>query len=109
MSDVMMIYVTVNNTAEAKALATALLEHQLIACANIFSPHQAIYQWEGQVCEETEVAMILKTSRCLYADVEAYIKERHSYECPCLVYWGVEGGYPPFLEWVENQVQKDKE
>ena len=109
MSDVIMVYVTAKDPAEAKTLAAGLLEQQLIACANVFPPHQAIYRWDGKVCEETEVAMILKTPCHLFDDVESYIKEHHSYSCPCIVSWGIETGHPPFLEWIQNQVQKDRE
>lgn len=41
-----LIYVTCEGQTEAERIAGALLEKQLIACANIMAPHTAVYMWE---------------------------------------------------------------
>lgn len=103
MSDAIMIYVTAENYDAARTLAAHLLEHNLIACANIYSPHTAVFRWEGHVEAEAETAMVLKSTRDCYQTIESEIVRVHGYDCPCVVSWHIDQGYTPFLEWIDAQ------
>ncbi|MFP4313418.1 MAG: divalent-cation tolerance protein CutA [Alphaproteobacteria bacterium] len=103
MSNEFMVYVTCKDKEEAKAIASAVIEKRLAACANIFSPHESLYWWEGSVQNEQEVAMVLKTPKERYHELEAAIKDFHSYEVPCIVAIPLENGYNPFLQWINDQ------
>ena len=56
-----LIYVTAGSRNEALAIARELVNSRLAACANILAGTTSVYHWEGEVCEEDEVSMILKT------------------------------------------------
>lgn len=98
-----LIYCTASNEQEAKDLAKYLLDQKLIACANIFPAHTAIYSWEGAVQEEQEVAMLMKAPPELFSSVEEAIVEKHSYDTPCIVALNAQEAHGPFAEWVEGQ------
>jgi uncharacterized protein involved in tolerance to divalent cations len=55
------VLVTVASQSEATAIATILIEEKLAACINVF-PVQSIYQWEGNIQQESEFQLIIKTN-----------------------------------------------
>ena len=103
MSEYIFVYVTFKNREEAKEVASYLIKRRLTACANIFSSHESLYWWDGAVQDEQEVSVILKTSKKCFKDLEEAIKEKHSYDVPCIVALPIEGGNNAFLSWIKNQ------
>jgi len=97
-----LIYVT-TPAGEGEKIAAALLEKNLVACANIMAPHQSIYKWKGKVERGTESVVIFKTRESLFEQVRAEICALHSYECPCIVALPIVAGHEPFLQWIEEQ------
>lgn len=100
------IYATFATAEEAQTIARALLEERLVACANIFPAHQALYWWEGKIAAGQETAVLFKTRADLFDSVADFIKARHSYAVPCIVGWPIEQGHGPFLRWVEQETKK---
>ncbi len=97
---VVTMYVTASTHDEAKNIARTIVSEQLVACANILEHVTSVFNWEGSVREETEVAMVLKTRRDLVVAVTQRIKEMHSYDCPCITAHDVVDGHSEFLSWV---------
>ena len=97
-----LIYMTMTDAAEARAVARALLEERLVACANMIDNVSSMYWWEGAMQEDTEVVVIAKTTAALVPAVVDRVKELHSYDCPCVVSCALEDGNPEFLEWIES-------
>lgn len=97
------MYVTCADEDEAKKISYILLERNLIACANVFAPHTAIYKWGDAIQTDTETVMVLKTVAHLFEDVRNAILEHHSYECPAIVAMPIVKGHDPFLEWISKQ------
>ena len=98
-----LVYITAGDVAEAKALGRALVEARLAACANVLPGITPIYWWDGEVEEGSEVALIAKTRDDLVERVVALIKERHSYDCPCVVAVPIAAGNPAFLDWIGDE------
>jgi len=101
---VQLFYVTVSTQDEAKAIATALLNDGLIACANILGAMTSIYRWQGELAQEEEVPLILKSTTELGDRIIEKIKQIHSYESPCVVALNIENGNPEFLNWIQKKV-----
>ena len=100
-----LLYLTCRDSQEAQSISEALLEKQLIACANILPPVTSLYHWEGAIKQYQEVALLLKTRAEHFEAVESLIKVQHSYDCPCLLALDVAQGHAPFLEWIAEQTQ----
>ena len=99
-----LVYVTAGSRDEALMIGRAAVESRLAACANVLpSATTSIYWWEGKVNDAEEVSLILKTRADLVERLVAAIKERHSYDCPCVVALPISGGNPQFLDWIDAE------
>lgn len=104
MSEVIMLYVPCKDKEEAKDIAGKLVGNRLVACANILTGCTSIYEWEGKVCEEEEVILIMKTVNSLHMEVEKTITDLHSYDCPGIVALNTDEVNLPFAQWIEKSV-----
>jgi periplasmic divalent cation tolerance protein len=103
--DAYFVYVTAKDTDEAKAIARTVVEERLAACANVLGPIQSIYWWDGKLCEDEEVALVLKTSEVRKNELIARIREIHSYDTPCIVCLPIADGNPEFMNWIATETQ----
>jgi periplasmic divalent cation tolerance protein len=53
--------------------------------------------------------LIAKTRSELVEELVAWVKEIHSYDCPCIVALPVQGGNPEFLEWIAEETSEEAE
>ncbi len=90
---------TTDNLDEARAIAAALVERKLAACAQI-SSIQSFYTWNGEVRNDDEYRLLIKTTAARYADVEAAIVELHSYDLPAVVAFDISRAYGPYADWI---------
>jgi periplasmic divalent cation tolerance protein len=90
---------------EAKRIARALVSERLAACANVILGVSSVYWWEGQVQEEQEAMLVIKTTAARVNALETRLVELHPYDVPELLSIPVTGGYPPYLAWVSSEVE----
>ncbi len=95
------VFTTVGTREQAQAIAAALVERRLVACAQI-SAIESVYAWEGALQREPECRLLLKTTREAYAAVEAALRELHPYELPAIFAVAVEHAYAPYAAWVRD-------
>ena len=100
MSQVLFVYVTAGDLAEAERIGEAVVDERLAACANILEGMRSIFRWEGSVQKGREAVLILKTREDLLDALKDRIVELHGYELPCIVAWPITAGHAPFLDWV---------
>jgi periplasmic divalent cation tolerance protein len=100
------IYMTAGSKTEAQKIGKALVESGLAACVNILGNMQSIYRWKEKIQEDSEVVIIAKTTERRVPRLIDKVKSLHSYDCPCIVSLPVLDGYPPFLDWVQAEVEK---
>ena len=98
------VYMTAGSREEAERIGGRLVEDRLAACVNIIDGMHSIYRWEGKLQQDREVVMIAKTTRGRLASLVETVKAVHSYDCPCVVSFAIDGGNPAFLEWIEAEV-----
>ena len=78
------LYVTTGTQAEAQKIALQAIKKKLAACANIF-PIFSYYEWKGEMKEEGEWALILKTVKEKSIALQKEIEKIHSYKVPCII------------------------
>jgi periplasmic divalent cation tolerance protein len=77
----------------------------LAACANVLPGVTSVFRWQGEVQEDGETALILKTRSELVEPLTKRVKELHSYDCPCVVALPIAGGNPDFLQWIADETR----
>jgi periplasmic divalent cation tolerance protein len=102
-----MFYVPCLSSEETSSLAQSLLEHQLIACANMI-PINSMYRWHDQIQSDTECVMVAKTLPHLIEEVQMHIEKIHSYDIPCIVHFTAHTNKVNY-EWITKQVKENKE
>lgn len=98
-----MVLTTVASEDQAGVLSRSLVESGLAACVHI-NPVRSVYRWKGEVFDEPEWRLAIKTTAEAYSAVERHIRERHAYETPEIVRLGIEGGSVEYLKWIEQSV-----
>ena len=105
MSAVSVVMVTVGNGEEALTIARTLVEEKMVACANIVPHIRSIYRWKGEVCDEDEQLLIMKTRSELFPALQDRIRKLHSYEVPEIISVPIADGLPDYLNWVVENTQ----
>jgi periplasmic divalent cation tolerance protein len=100
------VVTTVATRAEAQAMAQALVQRRLAACAQI-SQIESVYRWQGQVQHEAECRIVIKTTRERYAQVERAIRDLHGYALPAIHAVTFEAIYAPYGEWIVQSCEAD--
>jgi periplasmic divalent cation tolerance protein len=97
------VVTTVGSKKEARALAHALVDARLAACAQI-SRIESVYAWKGAVESGKEYRVLIKTVEARYASVERAIRELHSYELPAIHALAFEHVSKAYADWIEASV-----
>jgi periplasmic divalent cation tolerance protein len=103
--DFYLVYVTAKDEKEGRKISNHLLNLHLVACSNLF-PIKSLYWWKGEIEDESEVAIILKTQEKHKEQIISEIKKMHSYDVPCIEFLKIESGNPDYLKWIEEETNK---
>ena len=97
------VYMTAGSLEEAKYIGKILVEKNLVACVNLIENMTSIYKWEDKLEEGQEVVMIAKTRKKLMPKLIETVNSHHSYDCPCILDFAIQGGNPEFLTWIKTE------
>ncbi|WP_221091271.1 divalent-cation tolerance protein CutA [Deinococcus aquaedulcis] len=81
-------------------LARILVNEHLAGCVNIVPGLQSVYRWHGEVAEDPESLLLIKTTGEQYPDLEARIKALHPYEVPEIIALQYDRALPEFQTWL---------
>ena len=95
---------TLGNESDARALVTALVADRLVACGTLLPGARSIYRWDGQVVEESEVVVLLKTDITHWDALRTAVERRHPYQVPELLALPVSDGLERYLSWIASEV-----
>ncbi len=109
MTDKVIVLSTCGNATEAEKLARHLIDNRLAACVNVVPGLLSYYRWQGQVENDTELLLLIKTARGLVDEIRSVLDKLHSYELPELVVVPIVDGSPEYLDWLEGEVGRAKE
>ncbi len=93
----------------AMDVAKALVEQRLAACVNIMPGVQSIYRWQGQIEQDREVTLIIKSVRSRYAELETAIKSAHPANVPEIIAVPIIAGLPDYLHWLTEETKEKKD
>lgn len=102
-AQVVQVVTATDSRAAADALARSAVEARAAACAQVDGPIDSTYRWQGAVESAEEWRITFKTTTSAYGRLEAFIRERHSYDMPEILCTPVTAGNPAYLAWVERE------
>src|SRR5437867_9049638 len=100
----LVVLTTLASDADARALVTTLATARLIACGTLLPGARSIYRWEGQLTEEGEVVVLLKTDASKWEALCSAVREYHPYQVPELLALPVQRGLERYLSWLTREV-----
>jgi periplasmic divalent cation tolerance protein len=105
--------ILVLNTADtldlAREIATSLVQAGEAACVNIVPGIRSIYRWEGELCDEGEFLLLIKSSAEKFEAVRSRIRSLHNYQVPEIIAIPITAGDPAFLAWLRSCVGQEQE
>jgi periplasmic divalent cation tolerance protein len=104
MAEYLQVQTTAGSEEEAERLAAALVERRLAACVQTIGPIASRYRWRGEIERAQEWLCLAKTEAERYPELEAAIRELHSYDEPEIVATPIVVGSSGYLDWVSHSV-----
>jgi periplasmic divalent cation tolerance protein len=102
-------YVQVTTTTEtesdAQAIARAVVEERLAACAQVIGPITSTYRWQGKIETTQEWLCAIKSRAALYEELERAIQAVHPYEEPEIIAIPIVKGSEGYLAWLDENTK----
>ncbi len=102
MSNYKLLYITCGSKIEAVNLGKLLVKNRLAACTNIVPNIKSIFNWKNKVTQSQETILIGKTQKKNVSKIVKLIEKKHSYKCPCILFFNIEKGNKKFLSWIKK-------
>ncbi len=94
------VLTTVGTEEQANLISRELVERRLACCVNIVPGIRSVYRWQGKICRDGELMLLIKSNKEEFEDVAETIRELHSYEVPEILAFDVARGDADFLQWL---------
>ena len=86
----------------AERIARTVLEERLVACVNVVSGVKSLYWWKGEIQDDSETMLVIKTPTETYAKLEQRLIEIHPYQVPEVLSLEVVDGSRSYISWVKE-------
>ncbi|MEM8844975.1 MAG: divalent-cation tolerance protein CutA [Pseudomonadota bacterium] len=100
--DPIVVITTLPNPKDAKMLAHQVIERRLAACCNIIPSITSIYRWKGELIEDQECLLEIKTVKGRYSKLDNLIHQLHPYDLPMVVSLPITGSNQ-YISWIQEQ------
>lgn len=107
MADFMQVLTAIDSEEAAVRLARGITGARLAAAVQIVGPIRSLYWWRGELVDAREWQLVIKTTSDRLSEVEAHIKEHHSYETPGIAAMEISWGSPEYLDWINAETRTD--
>lgn len=105
---ILVVLSTFPDEASAAAAGRALVGESLAACAQIERASlRSIYRWQGEIHDDTETLLRLKTAPSTRPRVVERLTELHPYELPQIVVVDARASIP-YARWVREECGVDE-
>ena len=101
MTEMLLVFTTFANEADAERVTRALLDERLIACANLL-PARSLYRWKEKIEDQREIVTLMKTRKQDWTVLLSRLHELHPYETPECIAVRVAAGAPRYMAWLEE-------
>lgn len=103
--DIIVINCTVPNKKIAKDITKIIMKHKLAACVSMIENVKSVFSWEGEICEEKEILLLIKTRRANYGKIKLVIEDLHTYAIPEIIALPVVDCSEDYLKWLVKETE----
>ncbi len=103
--DAVVVLITAPDEEAAARIGRALVTEGLAACVNIVKGVRSIYRWKGEINDDAEALMLVKTTAGGFDRLERFVRKAHPYETPEIIAIPVTDGSKPYLDWLEENTR----
>jgi len=96
------VYITASSQEEADTLIRGLVEARLAFCVNSIPGVKSTYFWDGQLCVDDELLLIVKTRADRFDELEKWVVAHHSYDVPEVIALPIVKGSKPYLKGIDD-------
>ncbi len=96
------VVTTTDSEHAAATLARGIVDARLGACVQV-STIRSFYRWEGDVQDDPEWRLEIKTTAAVLDRLVAHIRDNHGYDVPEVIATPVVGGNPAYLSWLDEE------
>ena len=107
MTEMLIVWSSFANLADAERVVRALVEERLIACGTVLGGARSIYRWQGEIKNEAEAVVMMKTRKQDWAALLSRLHELHPYDTPECLAVRVASGAPKYLAWLEEMLSPE--
>jgi periplasmic divalent cation tolerance protein len=101
-----LVMITTPSKEIGKQIADVLLAEKLAACVNIISPINSLYTWKGEINDDEESLLIVKSRESLFAEgLVPAVRTIHPYEVPEIIALPIISGLDDYLDWIAESTQ----
>lgn len=104
MTEILMVWSSFANLADAERVVRALVDERLIACGTVLGGARSIYRWQGEIKNEAEVVAMMKTRKQDWTVLLSRLHELHPYDTPECLAVRVAAGAPKYLAWLDEML-----
>lgn len=101
----LLVYSMFPSEESAAHVASEVINKKLAACANLLPGARSFYWWDGQVQDNRETCMVLKTTKAQWKALEMEIRTLHPYDIPGIVALPIESGNEDYLNWIAKETK----
>ncbi|NNF00131.1 MAG: divalent-cation tolerance protein CutA [Pyrinomonadaceae bacterium] len=98
------VFTTVSDLAEGESLAEKIVTEKVAACVQILPKMTSVYVWKGELKNEPEHLLLIKTLENNYDELEELIKENHSYDVPEIIAVESEEVADGYFKWMSSRL-----
>ena len=98
------VYTVCPSVEDAKTIGRALVEEKLCACVNIIPSMESIYEWEGNIVEDKETILIIKSVKGSFESLADRVKKLHPYDIPAIFSLESNDVDGKYLKWINDVV-----
>lgn len=94
------VLTTLPADTDAVAVARTLVTDRLAACINLFGEMTSVYRWEGELSQDAERQIVIKTTRARVDALWERLRDLHPYDMPEFIVLTVVDGSDAYLRWI---------
>ena len=90
---------------EARDISALLISKRLVACCSIIPLVESWFEWDGELQQESEVKVEMKTVDMHLPKIQKIIVKNHTYDLPEIIAFDIVDGFENYLGWIEGSVK----